>query len=351
MEGDFYVEYGRLDDRQRTIIENLFHRDEVVGGSAGTGKSLIALHKMARVPQDKTAALVVFTKSLKKYFEDGMQVLQIPNTSVFYKYEWNNGGSQNVDYLFVDECQDFTADEINSFRGYCDKVFFFGDTGQTIMDFNGEAKQTVEATAEMTGVPVDYLYKNYRLTKENAALAEVVGGRNNLVRYCERNGEKPRLIAGNSFDEQLLAIIYTIRSNNLTRACILVPYNTTSRADSAPVGGANQSIGYISNFFAAHGMPVEVKMNSNLGNSMTLDFNSSAPKLLTFHSVKGLQFNDVFIPSCESDFDDVMKKALYVAITRAYNRLYLGYTGQLNPEIFPPVGSDIYAGKATIDVI
>ena len=349
MEGDFYVEYGRLDDRQRQIIENLFHRSEVVGGSAGTGKSLIALHKLARVPQDKSLALVVFTKSLKKYFEDGIQVLEIPETTVCYKQEWGEG--HPVDYLFVDECQDFTAEEIQKFIGCCDKVFFFGDTGQTIMDFDGIAKQSVEETAEMTGVPVEYLYVNYRLTKENAALAEIVGRKNNLVRYCKRDGMKPQLIPGSTFDEQLGTIIDTIRTNNLTRACILVPYNTSARAGSSPNKDPKLSVDYVRDYFVAHGMPVELKKNSNLGSTMTLDFNSSVPKVLSWHSVKGLQFNDVFIPFCETAYDDVMKKALYVAITRAYNRLYIGYTGQPNPDIFPPVESGYYAEQASIEEI
>lgn len=349
MEGDFYVEYGKLDDRQRNIIQNLFYRNEVVGGSAGTGKSLIALHKLARVPQNKSAALVVFTKSLKKYFEDGMRVLQIPETTVYYKQEWGMG--QRVDYLFVDECQDFTSDEIQGLIGCCDKVFFFGDTNQTIMVFGDEEKQSVEDTAVMAGVPVEYLYENYRLTKENAALAEAVGRRNDLVRYCKRNGTKPRLIEGATFDEQLGTIIETIRANNLTRACILVPYNTEARAVSSPNNDRKLSVDYVGGYFASHDMPVELKKNSNLGNVMTLDFNSSVPKVLSWHSVKGLQFNDVFIPFCETDYDETMKKALYVAITRAYNRLYIGYTGQPNPNIFPSLDSGIYASTETIDVI
>lgn len=348
MEGDFYVEYGKLDDYQRHIIETLFHRNEVVGGSAGTGKSLIALHKLARVPFGKSAALVVFTRSLKKYFEDGMNVLQIADTKVQFKNEWDR---QQVDYLFVDECQDFTSNDIQAFIGSCEKVFFFGDTSQTIMEFSENKNQSVEDTAAMLNVPVDYLYVNYRLTKENALLAEAVGKRNDLVKHCKRDGVKPQLIVGATFNEQLDAIIETITINNLTRACVLVPYNTLSRAQNSPNKDSKLSVDYVQRYFASKGMPVELKMNSNIGDTMTLDFNSSAPKVISWHSVKGLQFNDVFIPFCETEYDDVMKKALYVAITRAYNRLYIGYTGQLNPEIFPPISSGIYGTAADLEVI
>ena len=96
MEGDFYVEYGRLDDYQREIIKTMFYNNEVVAGKAGTGKSLIALHKLARVPQDKSACLVVFTKSLKRYFEDGIKALGIEDYKVQYSEEWDH---RHVDYL------------------------------------------------------------------------------------------------------------------------------------------------------------------------------------------------------------------------------------------------------------
>lgn len=349
MEGDFYVEFGKLDDYQRNIIRTLFHRSEVVGGSAGTGKSLIALHKLALVPQDKSAALVVFSKALKKYFEDGMQVLQIPETTVHYKQEWGEG--RHVDYLFVDECQDFTAEEIEQYINNCDKIFFFGDTSQTIMDFDGSVKQTVEDTANMVGVPVEYLRVNYRLTKENALLAEAVGNRNDLVRYCRRNGVKPQLIEGATFDEQLSKIVEIINTNNLTRACVLVPYNTEATALGSPNKDRKLSVDYVQDFFVSRNIPVEVKKSSKRRDVMTLDFNSSATKIIPWHSVKGLQFNDVFIPFCETPYDEVMKKALYVAITRAYNRLYIGYTGQPNPDIFPPLDSNIYAGETQIEEI
>lgn len=348
MEGDFYVDYGKLDDYQRTIIETLFHRSEVVGGKAGTGKSLIALHKLAKVPPDKRSSLVVYTKALKKYFEDGLKTLNIPNAIVQYKDEWTR---EHVDYIFVDECQDFTADEINEFINSGEKVFFFGDTSQTIMNFAGRVTQTVEDTAEMVGVRPDYLYNNYRLTKENAALAEYIGKRDDLVRYCIRNGVKPQLIEGATFNQQLDAIIDIIKTRNLTRACILVPYNTDDSALCSPNNDGKLAVKYVQEYCVAKGMPVEVKMKTKTEDVITLDFNSSAPKIISWHSVKGLQFNDVFIPFCETGYDDSMKRALYVAITRAYNRLYLGYTGRPNPSIFPPVNSEIFARKTTIEEI
>lgn len=348
MEGDFYVEYGRLDDYQREIIRTMFYNNEVVAGKAGTGKSLIALHKLARVPQDKTACLVVFTKSLKRYFEDGMKALGIEDYKVQYNEKWDH---QHVDYLFVDECQDFTHDRITEFIGCCDKCFFFGDSEQTIMDFGTRVTQSVEDTAKQIGVMPHILYTNYRLTRENAALAEKVGGVDNLVKHCVRNGVKPRLIAGTTFDQQLDEIIRIVHEQKLTRVGILVPYNTEYRALCSPNKDKKLSVEYVRNYCNTHGMNVEYKMNSNYGDQMELDFHASTPKVVVWYCAKGLQFNDVFIPFCETAYDDEKRKALYVSVTRAYERLYLGYTGQPNPEIFPQVDSDYYTTTAKIEEI
>lgn len=219
------------------------------------------------------------------------------------------------------------------------------------MKFEDRLPQSVEDTAIQLGVTPHILYKNYRLTKENAALAEKVGGVDNLVKHCERNGVKPRLISGATFDQQLDEIIRIVKEQNLTRVGILVPYNTESRALCSPNRDKKLSVEYVRNYCNSHGMNVEFKMNSNYGDQMELDFHASTPKVVVWHCAKGLQFNDVFIPFCETAYDDDKRKALFVSVTRAYERLYIGYTGQPNPNIFPHVDSGLYSTTAKIEEI
>lgn len=46
----------------------------VVSGSAGSGKSLIALHKAKQIAAlGESYTIIVYTKSLRKYFEDGLK--------------------------------------------------------------------------------------------------------------------------------------------------------------------------------------------------------------------------------------------------------------------------------------
>lgn len=354
MDGDFYIDLSQLDKIQTDIIINYFHDNEIVKGSAGTGKSLIALHKIAFVPKGKTFALVVFTRSLKKYFEDGFQALGINEDNVYYRDEWFKS-PRHVNYIFVDECQDFNHDDIESFKSNADICFFFGDSDQTIMDFM-KPTQTVEQTAKDLSRYPHILTVNYRLTPPIAALAEYVARKQpgELIQTCNKNGgDKPYIYKCNTIDAQLDKIIEIVRNRKLTRVGILVPYNTNSKAYYSPDNKRYLSVEYVEKYMMSHGMPVEVKENSNLGNTMTIDFHTDFPKVLVFHSAKGLQFNDIFIPFCETVYkdEDYKRKQQYVAVTRAWNRLYLLYTGKLNTDIFPPIDSGLYTLPLTVSNI
>lgn len=119
-ESDFYIDYASLDDFQRQLINRRNNRSMVVSGTAGSGKSLIALYKAKQLASTgESYAIIVFTKTLCKYFEDGMRALGIDN--VYYYQEWlRNDFKRKVKYMIVDECQDFTLQEIEVIRRYGD---------------------------------------------------------------------------------------------------------------------------------------------------------------------------------------------------------------------------------------
>ena len=62
-------------------------------------------------------------------------------------------------------------------------------------------------------------------------------------------------------------------------------------------------------------------------NRDTLDFTTDKPKLMPYHSAKGLQFETVILPFYEGATDKDLRKPLYVAMTRTYRYLYVMYSG------------------------
>ena len=65
-----------------------------------------------------------------------------------------------------------------------------------------------------------------------------------------------------------------------------------------------------------------------------LNFNTTLPKIMTYHSAKGLQFDMVILPMYNGANDDESKKALYVAMTRTMHSLYVLYS---TPTLLPPL--------------
>ena len=109
-DSEFFIDYSSLDDFQRQLIDRKNNKSMVVSGSAGSGKSLIALHKAKQIAAlDESYTIIVYTKSLRKYFEDGLKKLGLRN--VYHYHQWKHN-QRHVKYLIVDECQDFTKEEI-----------------------------------------------------------------------------------------------------------------------------------------------------------------------------------------------------------------------------------------------
>ena len=314
-DSEFFIDYSSLDDFQRQLIDRKNNKSMVVSGSAGSGKSLIALHKAKQIAAlGESYTIIVYTKSLRKYFEDGLKKLGLRN--VYHYHQWRHN-QRRVKYLIVDECQDFTREEINEMKQY------------------GEY-----CTASDMGIAPDPLYFNYRLTQEVAALGEKVGNVEDLVLKCKRQGEKPNLISANSYDGQLDKIADIIKNRSLTNVGILLPFNTDDKGE--------WSVEYVKDYLMRKGITCEFKYNANQDTEMDLDFHSSNPKIMTWWCAKGLQFKDVFIPGCEKNTDK--RAALYVAMTRCSERLYLGYTSSLSP-LFPKKDNPVYNNNEEFDII
>lgn len=120
-DSEFFIDYSSLDDFQRQLIDRKNNKSMVVSGSAGSGKSLIALHKAKQIAAlDESYTIIVYTKSLRKYFEDGLKKLGLRN--VYHYHQWKHN-QRHVKYLIVDECQDFTKEEIEEMKQMVSIVF------------------------------------------------------------------------------------------------------------------------------------------------------------------------------------------------------------------------------------
>lgn len=342
----FYIKDSELDDYQVKVINRKTDNSYIVKGCAGSGKSILALWKAKQIQeQNKGSYLyVVYTKALRQYMSDGikqvgLQESNVANFDACFLWRKNDNGvlvrgdwrKGSYDYIIVDEAQDFSKDDIELFRSKASKaLLLYGDTAQQLYAFIKD-KQTVsmEEIQYFTKFPVEQLVFNHRLPKKIARLAQYLNSESDeLEERCTEEGvEKPKIIRYDSITQQYDDIIALIKNRNLEDVGILFRHNSE----------VEQAYEYFKN----QGVNVEAKY----GRFMDLNFNSDNPKMMTYHSSKGLQFEHVFIPECTVEDTD-NRNLLYVAITRTYRSLYIMHSGNLS-SLFDDIPESLYDTSLT----
>lgn len=353
------IKESELDDDQIKVLMEILDKSCIVAGCAGSGKSVLALIKARRVQKEygNNYKVIVFTKALCNYMNSGKQELGLTNDFYYYK-EWKyqrerrgrymvysrdeNGNMipymPSADYIIVDEIQDFSDEEIKEFLNATHKnFFFFGDTAQSI--FEG-LKKTLPVERISSIVPFDMrvknfeLYRNYRLPLPVAKIVQPVGV--DLPPFIESTYKStetaiPRFLKYTDKEAQIKAIHSIIVKNNMTDVAILLPDNDYVKSvyDQLKALGGNYELRY--------------NDRENFRNSQdSLNFGSTNPKVMTYHSAKGLQFETVFLPYIENfSGAESDRKALYVAMTRTYRNLYVMYSSIL-PSPLNKIDSSLY---------
>lgn len=344
---DFYVKEEELDDYQVKIINKRTDSSFIVKGCAGSGKSILALWKAKQIQENgNTFLFVIFTKALKQYMKDGISQIGLTASNVenynqcFY---WSKDGSTwqqgdwkkgKYDYLIVDEAQDFSKEDILLFKSKATKaLLLYGDSAQQLYKFfTNKTAISMDDMAYITKFPTEQLVFNHRLPKKIARLAEFVNNENDdLENRCRKEGnELPKILKYNSLSAELDAIAEIIKNRNFEDVGILLRNNN--------------DVEKVADYLRRKGLNVEAKVNDNV----ELNFNSSNPKIMTYHSSKGLQFEVVFLPECTvSSQDD--RNPLYVAITRTYQSLYIMHSGNLS-SFFDAVPTNLYETSLTTKI-
>lgn len=365
MKKDWMIKESELDDDQIKVLMATLDKSCVVTGCAGSGKSVLALIKTQRIQKEygNNYKVIVFTKALCHYMNAGKEELGLSN-DFYYHEEWKykrilkqygrkgsfwvyakdeNGNKipnkPSADYIIVDEIQDFSKEEIQEFIAATNKnFFFFGDTAQSI--YQG-LKTTIPVDQIRMITPNNMpikeweLYRNYRLPIPVAKVVQTVGvdlGPYIESTYKSKETAIPRFISYSSTEEQIKAIHEIIKKNDMSDVAILLPDNDYVKT--------------VYDALTALGGNYEMRYNDKedfRNNQDSLNFNSTNPKVMTYHSAKGLQFETVFLPYIEyfDGSDDSDRKALYVAMTRTYRYLYLMYSGYL-PEPLSDIDKSLY---------
>ncbi|MBQ8531400.1 MAG: ATP-binding domain-containing protein [Parabacteroides sp.] len=350
---DWMIKESELDEDQIQVLMATHEKSCVVTGCAGSGKSALALIKAGRIQKEKgnNYKIIVFTKALCRYMNAGKEALKLTN-DFFYYWDWKNHyNAPSADYIIVDEIQDFTKEEIEEFISASEKAFFFfGDTAQSIY---GGFKTTFPVEKIQNLVPQNKrfktfdLYRNYRLPIPVARLVQYIGidldGYDENI-YKSRENQIPKLLQYENIEEQAKSIVEIIKRYSLTDVGILLPYN--------------DDVLIFHRLFNEYGLNHEIKYEDKqcwTNRIDSLNFTTENPKVMTYHSAKGLQFETVFIPNIRELNMLRMEqeqKALYVAMTRTYRDLYIMYSGNLPSHLSESViPKELYETSLTKEIV
>jgi len=317
----FYINERELDEDQVKIIQIRTNRSFIVKGCAGSGKSILALWKVKQIQEESMGNyyFIVFTKTLKQYMKDGIKEIGLKDDRVVHYKQWERMGCPEADYIVVDEVQDFNQIQILQFKEKAKvATLLYGDSAQQIYKFLTPKPLSIEQIQMLTSFPYDQLIRNHRLPETIAKVAEYISEDDDLlVLRCKDNKgtELPKILKYNNLNLQLDAIISVIKNRNFEDVGIFLP--------------KNEDVKFISEYLTKRGMNNEVKYTIGGVTVNTLNFSTDNPKITTYHSAKGLQFEAVFLPNCNTN--DIEKRSpLYVAITRTYQSLYILHSGDLS---------------------
>ncbi|MCQ2191258.1 MAG: ATP-binding domain-containing protein [Paludibacteraceae bacterium] len=333
---DWMVIESELDEDQIRVLMATNDKSLIVSGCAGSGKSVLALIKAQRIQKEKgnNYKVIVFTKALCRYMNSGRESLGLRN-DFYYHYEWKKCNRPSADYIIVDEIQDFDRNEIQEFISATNRnFFFFGDTAQSIYEGLKRTLPVEEINYMLTNrAKVFNLYRNYRLPRPVAKVVQYVGvdlEGFDIDTYKSRENAIPRFLKIQGLESQISSIARMIKNGSVSDVGILVQRNEDVRKVHE----------LLNSFGVNHELKYDDKTNwhNNINN---LDFSTENPKVMTYHSAKGLQFGTVFLPNVVSQQDDSGRKALYVAMTRTYRNLIIMYSDDL-PYPLSKIPQDLY---------
>lgn len=250
----------------------------------------------------------------------------------------NKDVSEKYTHILIDESQDLTRvqleilDQLYDSEKRHSSVIFVADTAQSIYTHSWLSYNSFKSIGfDMSGRS-KILSKNYRTTTQIAKAAysliendENVTSNINYVRpsVIDRQGEYPYYRHFESEDDEVEFVCNEIKDK------LYKKYNLKDIAIITRRNGQIQSL---------RKSLIDRSIDAEIIDRRKSNFDNDSVKLLTMHSIKGLEFDVVIIMGLnegiipikeygklqdEKDLESVERKLLYVGMTRAKEELYL----------------------------
>jgi superfamily I DNA/RNA helicase len=350
------IREDQLDPDQRDFIncESEKAGNIWVKGFAGSGKSVLLVHSLKEVltkePKAKVA-IVVYTHSLIDMFKTGMKELNIPSTIPVMTYiEFCDKNTSKYDYIFCDEVQDLPSRVLYAMNNRAGKVIVAGDSNQSIYDKDPRWNEPVvnpEQVGDIIAARAFTLKIVHRLTRSIITAVQKILPQMNIwgaTRDLTKQDVNIRLCEASSENEEVKYIYQeALKGTNVGDTSAILFHKNDAIIQFANLILKNQGkqewsktlnywgkIDYdsLNSHFRNNGIKLQF-IGSGYGSLRDAEQHKEAI-IMTYHSSKGLDFDNVFLPFLNNNFYLHPSKAetlFMVAITRSRKNLYLTYFG------------------------
>lgn len=354
----WFIPNEKMSTQQKLVLEGIFkkkNKTNWIQGFAGTGKTVLLVNLMKNISVTDTNAsmcFITYTNALKDLVASGLD-----NSVEIYTHTKFIANKKKYDYVFLDEVQDITTNDIYEIGKFSGVLHIAGDPDQNIYGDRASVSELQEILQ-----PQKWILKEiFRLTKLLKDVAMSIMPNANLIEGNEAMQKaQAQIRLFHCQDHETECYEMYMRAKKGARpdnpSVILFPGHTEllnfgSTLARKLVGDTPPNVnpkikpyydnpksptyGDFNDWWEENELPI-----SFFGNGWG-SFAESELKpivyLMTMHSSKGLDFKTVCIPSLNSDTNLVSQKVLendpslerrllFVAITRSRKDLYLSHT-------------------------
>ena len=341
------VKYDKLDDDQKDFVDKEINKtgNIWIKGFAGSGKSVMLIHALRKKLKDSPDAkmcVVVYTHSLIDMFKTGMNELGMHSVPVMTYHQFKKG-YDNYDYIFCDEVQDLPEDVLVNMQQRSQHVYVAGDSNQSIYENTVSPNEIGNIISARPFV----LTRIYRLTRSimNAVSnlmpnMDIFGSRRDMTK------KDVSIRLGKAYDRENEVKYIWAQASNATAegysSVVLLPTHgdifdfvnqlleneNKSKWDLVENKYEKPDYDSLNRHFRNNGLKVEY-VGNGYGSFQNAEKNRNLI-LMTYHSAKGMDFENVFLPYLSKETYIKDETLFMVAITRSKMNLYITYTGDLH---------------------
>ncbi len=348
---NWLVPLTQLDNEQRGILQSFKTqpgKNLWITGYAGSGKSVLLIHILITIKElfpSKRVAVVGYTYALIDQLKSGIPFHLKSSVPVMTPQQFAKSYDR-WDYVLVDEVQDLKHEFFVDLSNRGAIVIAAGDMNQSIYDNTCPEYDIIE----YLDLEVHRLNIIHRLSRNARQLAAPFCNDKQGFMAASMGSAvelQPALVLANSYDEELawLDEMSSTYARKGYQTAILLPNHQEVRyflrnlcelhgEDSSfvrdMVSGEWQVNYYNEINYGLMNAGLQFRYLGNGAGNLRNYFNEKKVLILTWHSVKGLDFGVTFLPFLTSERSIYAgntpgENLFFVALTRAREQMYLSY--------------------------